>query len=673
MVDETRRLEDELLGIIKKLENRINIKIESLISEQEVKFEEIVNQIKSTNTKFDHFIETNEENKLKLEKIENLQKFQSKAKDQLITHEIKLNTLSKDLENTKFKYDKYFIDNLTVPGIIGDYCKYHSLKDYIEVNVKEMASLMKYKEQSDIDLKDYKVKLENLINQFTLSLSQYTSQQIQLINNTKIEFNKKLQFDIEMCNEKIQEVRLENTKTGQDWVLKMEEINNEIDNINKLKNELKQGFDDKVSDIENKFNDVVNNFNGFKSEFLKIKNRFIEMIEFIKDVRFRKNLVDFEGISKREINSLVNKIDFKNNKNVNDENINKELDLNYDIFTGEKEDYEQHEKKLMLIKELQRLKKEEELRQLENEKIVYKENNNNNIEQKPKSNNNIQYNLVNNDNNKSNNLEKMNNSNLSNLRDNINNSNQLINKNNISNTNNNIINEQKNNNSVNEQKNNIINKNKNFINTNEKEKKINEKERKIAFKNRILSENNKPEIEIKKINKDDKSTEINKLDDSTDELKQEFFHTFNNQRLTTSPNFPISRNELKKMVVLSSNNFQKLTQNDNKKMNNIRYTNIKIIPSFNKSMKNEFNRQRFYSSEDYSNNGKEAKIISLKYPDMANKSLGTSIKKDFNEITKYNNINPIKESNDINNNVFPFIQIKDKENNSKNKKKNLNN
>ena len=54
---------------------------------------------------------------------------------------------------------------------------------------------------------------------------------------------------------------------------------------------------------------------------------------------------------------------------------------------------------------------------------------------------------------------------------------------------------------------------------------------------------------------------------------------------------------------------------------------------------------------------------------MANKSLGTSIKKDFNEITKYNNINPIKESNDINNNVFPFIQIKDKENNSKNKKK----
>ena len=270
MVDETRRLEDELLKVIKKLENKINLKIESLITEQDEKFEQITNQIKKTNIKFDHLIETSEDNKLKLEKIDNLQKFQNKAKDQLITHEIKINTISKDFENAKFKYDKYFIDNLTVPGIIGDFCKYHSIKEYIEVNVKEMASLMKYKEQSDTDLKTYKVKLENLISQFNLSLNQFSSQQIELLNNTKTEFNKKLQFEVEMINEKIQDVRLENTKTGHDWVLRMEEIKNEINNINKLKIELKKGFDDKVSDIEKKFNDIVNNFNDFKSEYLKI-------------------------------------------------------------------------------------------------------------------------------------------------------------------------------------------------------------------------------------------------------------------------------------------------------------------------------------------------------------------------------------------------------------------
>ena len=46
MVDETRRLEDELLKVIKKLENKINLKIESLITEQDEKFEQITNQIK---------------------------------------------------------------------------------------------------------------------------------------------------------------------------------------------------------------------------------------------------------------------------------------------------------------------------------------------------------------------------------------------------------------------------------------------------------------------------------------------------------------------------------------------------------------------------------------------------------------------------------------------------
>ena len=84
MVDETRRLEDELLKVIKKLENKINLKIESLITEQDEKFEQITNQIKKTNIKFDHLIETSEDNKLKLEKIDNLQKFQNKTKDQLI-------------------------------------------------------------------------------------------------------------------------------------------------------------------------------------------------------------------------------------------------------------------------------------------------------------------------------------------------------------------------------------------------------------------------------------------------------------------------------------------------------------------------------------------------------------------------------------------------------------
>ncbi len=72
MVEEARRIEDELLGMIKKLENKINTKIEYITTEINSKLEEVNNKINTTNIKFDRFIEKNEENKLKLEKFDNL-------------------------------------------------------------------------------------------------------------------------------------------------------------------------------------------------------------------------------------------------------------------------------------------------------------------------------------------------------------------------------------------------------------------------------------------------------------------------------------------------------------------------------------------------------------------------------------------------------------------------
>ena len=173
MVEETRRIEDELLKIIKKLDNKINTKIEFITTETNSKFEEINNKINITNIKFDRFIETNEQNKLKLEKIDNLINTYNKARETLLSQELRINTISKDLENSKFKYDKLISDNLTVPGFIGDYCKYRSLREYLENNIKEMTILNKYKEKSDLDFKGYKNKLESLITQFNILINKF--------------------------------------------------------------------------------------------------------------------------------------------------------------------------------------------------------------------------------------------------------------------------------------------------------------------------------------------------------------------------------------------------------------------------------------------------------------------------------------------------------------------
>ena len=79
-----------------------------------------------------------------------------------------------------------------------------------------------------------------------------------------------------------------------------------------------------------------------RRNLIKIRSRFSDLVEFIKDVRFRRNLVDFNGVSKREVHQLADKLDRKKKgyspevKKPNLEIEDKPVDLNYDFFTGQK-------------------------------------------------------------------------------------------------------------------------------------------------------------------------------------------------------------------------------------------------------------------------------------------------------------------------------------------------
>ena len=340
----TREEENSQLSLVNNLERKITLKIEKLEYSLSKKIEELTTQLETTNTKFDHAISKQNENKLKMEKIESLLAFQNKANDMLTTHEIRINNAIKDLENAKYKYDKIFIDNLTVPGYVGEFCTFKTMRDYIDNNIKEMSSLNQFKNKSDMDLKEYKTKLESLIKQFTQSLNQFSSQQIAYANGMKKETMKYVDDEIKIINDKVQDLRLENTKEGIRMKEKTEELIKEKENVIALKEELKKSFKKDSDNLKTEFNNAINNFNEFKREYLKIKSRFIELIEFIKDVRFRRNLVDFNGIKKREIKGLVDKIEFKKRKK-EEINLDKPLDLDYDVFTGEKETFEEEEPK----------------------------------------------------------------------------------------------------------------------------------------------------------------------------------------------------------------------------------------------------------------------------------------------------------------------------------------
>ena len=101
-------IRNEFLKEIKKLKNDTekqfkdqNTKTNTSLIELETK----LNTIKEQNTKL---IDSYAEILVKLEKFKELDIFKKKIEDKIITHEIRINNIMKDLNDSKFKYDKIF-------------------------------------------------------------------------------------------------------------------------------------------------------------------------------------------------------------------------------------------------------------------------------------------------------------------------------------------------------------------------------------------------------------------------------------------------------------------------------------------------------------------------------------------------------------------------------------
>ena len=115
---------EELLSAVKDVENKTNSSNSFLI-------ENINTKLSQYDRTFDDFsIKINDINtvanldKMKLSKVDDLVVFQKKATDNFISYDVKFNSLQKKFSAACYKYDKIYLDNLIVPGIIGDFAQF---------------------------------------------------------------------------------------------------------------------------------------------------------------------------------------------------------------------------------------------------------------------------------------------------------------------------------------------------------------------------------------------------------------------------------------------------------------------------------------------------------------------------------------------------------------------
>jgi hypothetical protein len=83
--------------------------------------------------KLDQLNEMVNTDKAFVDRIEDLLAFQKRTIDQINSHELRINNTQKSLTGACYKYDKIFLENLTIPGTIGEFCRFKNVNEYIEV------------------------------------------------------------------------------------------------------------------------------------------------------------------------------------------------------------------------------------------------------------------------------------------------------------------------------------------------------------------------------------------------------------------------------------------------------------------------------------------------------------------------------------------------------------
>ena len=234
-----------------------------------------------------------------------------KLSETVTTSEIKLENIEKEIERIKIKYEKN-LENLQVKGVIGEFCKYKNFKDFVNSTYNDLGLLKNFKEKAIYDVKgcnDKIIALNNKMEACKAATGNCVNQRLRLVE-------KDYEEKINQYLDQIMEVKVENSKYYQDMLSNIEKTNLQILQLDNVKNELKKKYEDYILNMEKKNKLINNEFNNMKDTFNQINHKFKTLYEFIKDIRFKKNIKD---ISKKEINNIILDNNELNGKNMSDD------------------------------------------------------------------------------------------------------------------------------------------------------------------------------------------------------------------------------------------------------------------------------------------------------------------------------------------------------------------
>ena len=151
--------QNEILGDLKKLDNKLSAQINTVsknLNEQKTKNEQLFNSYKS---KFKDF-STELTKKVDKNSSSDIQSNLEQIHQNLLLCNSSVGAIERDFDNACYKYDRIILNNLQIPGLIGESCTYKNMKEYLIHINKRLNELNVNKDRQEITLKENTKKLE---------------------------------------------------------------------------------------------------------------------------------------------------------------------------------------------------------------------------------------------------------------------------------------------------------------------------------------------------------------------------------------------------------------------------------------------------------------------------------------------------------------------------------
>ena len=325
---------NDILTDINKLEINMNKRISQLNNLLKSTIEENTTKFTKMSNAISELIEIVSNIKNDNEKREELLEMKNRIWAHINDNKNKILIITKDIKDSIFKYDRIILDNLELPGIVGTKCKYKNMKDFFQYVYYELISEKSFREQQNLGNQKYKEKVEGLINTLQLKANEIYKVSNDICTNKLKDFEIMLNTRCETTENLVEKMRVENSEYATELKNQIKNINIDYNKLEVLKKDIDIIINNELKKFRKEVDKNNNSFNEYKNEFNLIKEKFTQLSDFIRDIRFQKNLTSSKRVS--IFNKESRNIDFRKkqiSKNLNDEEKNTNTnDLNDNTF-----------------------------------------------------------------------------------------------------------------------------------------------------------------------------------------------------------------------------------------------------------------------------------------------------------------------------------------------------